>query len=404
VEQDESYKHLKRQLLIVAGAQGAIFWYAIEKLFYIDSGVTMQGVVLLGLVAQLPKVVLEIPTSVLADRWSRRNALISANVLMVVSSLIIGLSSHLAGFVVGLLVWSVSDSLRSGVYEAFTYDGLKSIGWQSAFRKLYTRMWSVELVVMTFAGIASGFIGRYTDMRVNFFLTIPIVLVAVLTLLKMKEPPIKRTTEIGENWLKHLSGSMKILKKPTLIWVVALYVAMLGLTRVWFSSYQLVGIDVRLPEVFFGFLIAAITGGQVLGVEFAHRFPAKRRFILALWLVITCASTIGLLAVSPLGAMANILVLFVGLRAARVFMEVYLHDRIPSERRATIFSLSESISYLVCGLLTVAISVLLHTMSIRPALIIVSVPLIIMAVIDVLKKISWASEKTAPLDPEMEVK
>lgn len=388
----------------MAAAQGAIFWYAIEKLFYLESGIDLQGVVLLGLVAQLPKVVLEIPTSVLADRWSRRNALIAANVLMVLCSLIIGLSSHLVGFVIGLLIWSVSDALRSGVYEAFTYDGLKNIGKQSAFRKLYTRMWSIELIVMTVAGISSGFIGRYTDMRVNFFLTIPIVLIAIFMLFKMKEPPIKRTSELGENWLKHLSGSMTILRKPTLIWVVVLYVAMLGLTRMWFSTYQLVGIDVKLPEVFFGFLIAAITGGQTLGVEFAHRFPAKRRFILVIWLIITLTSTIGLLAASPFGAMANILLLFVGLRAVRIYMEVYLHDRIPSERRATIFSLSESISYLLCGLLTVGISLLLHVVSIRPAIIIVSVPMIVLACADVLKRISWASNKVAPLEPETEVK
>lgn len=110
-------KPIKVQLYILAIARGTVFWYAIEKLFELQINITLPQIVIIGIIAQASKAIFEIPTSIVADRWSRRNILLAANVFMIICSIILGTSSTMIIYIIGTLFWSLSDALSSGVYR-----------------------------------------------------------------------------------------------------------------------------------------------------------------------------------------------------------------------------------------------------------------------------------------------
>ena len=395
---DQSFQSLRKQLLLVAAAQGMIFWYAIEKLYYLDKGVTLQTIVILGIIAQGSKIAFELPTSVFADRWSRRSSLIASNIFMVLASLVIGLSSSFGFFAIGIVLWSFCDALRSGVYEAFAYDSLKMKGWQGRYRKVYTRMVSAELLVMTFAGLAAGILGRVFGLQMNFFITLVPVATAILVLLKMQEPPIVRTSSQGETWWRHLSGAAKILHKADIRWVVIINTALMGFTFLWYEYYQLIGVNVHVPRIWFGALIACVTLGMTIGAELAHRFAGSKKVLFGGWLVFVTTLVVGMRSGNILIAIANMFVLSIALRMIRVYAEVYLQDRIPSSRRATIFSLAGTVSYVWFFLFAGLFSLALTRFDTRITYTLASIPILLIGLTDIIiKRLPWSTSQTAPL-------
>jgi predicted MFS family arabinose efflux permease len=392
------YRSLRLHLLLLAAAEGAIFWYAIEKLYYMHAGVTLSQLVALGMFCQASKIVFELPTSIFADRWSRRGTLLASCFFMIVSCLVLGLSSSLPLFYVGLGFWSLRDALRSGVYEAFAYDSLKAQGLQKRYQKIYTRMVSVELSVLTVAGLLAGWLGSRYGLHLTFFASIVPMILGGAVLLHMQEPPISRTKEQGENWLRHLAGSAKIMRQAHVRWTILLMTATMGVTFFCYEYYQLLGLDVKTPESWFGVLIGAATLGMVAGAELSHKQPGTKAWIAGSWATIAAAMLFGLRLGSTAGALLTIFVLFVGIRILRVYLEVYLHDHIPSERRATIFSLSGSLSYIWFFGTAGVFSLLLPHIGTRTAMTVAFAPLLALGVLDLLSRFTWAVNKTAPLD------
>jgi MFS family permease len=390
---------LRTQLLLVAAGQGLIFWYAIEKIFYIHQGITLSQIVVIGMVSQGSKIVFELPTSIYADRWSRRRTLLVSNAVLALSSLVIGLAHSFHVFILGAILWALNDALRSGVYEAFAYDSLKVNGLQKHYRKVYTRMVSTELTLLTLAGLLAGWVGHIADLRINFFLSIIPVAAASFVLFKMKEPPIARTKDSGENWLRHLSGATKIMKGDQVRWIILLMSAILGFTYVWYEYYQLVGISVEMPEVWFGVLIGALTMGMVAGAELSHKRPGTKPWLLVGWATLAGTLILGLRPGNAALAVGNLFILFIAMRMIRVYLEVYLHDHIPSERRATILSLAGTLSYIWFFLLAGAFSLLLPRYGARLTFTFVSIPILILALFDIAKGLKWSTTKKAPFIP-----
>ena len=101
---------------------GIALWVPVEKLFLAEIGFTPQtiGVMAAAYAAVVP--LLEIPSGILADRWSRRGVLLIGNAGMVLSVLVGGLSTNVATYVVAALLLGVYFAMQSGTFDAIVYD------------------------------------------------------------------------------------------------------------------------------------------------------------------------------------------------------------------------------------------------------------------------------------------
>lgn len=68
-----------------------------------------------------------VPAGALADRFSRRGALVGAGVLQAAGYALWVTLPGFAGFAVGFVLWSLAGALASGAFEALVYDGLADL-------------------------------------------------------------------------------------------------------------------------------------------------------------------------------------------------------------------------------------------------------------------------------------
>jgi MFS family permease len=93
---------LARRLLplqIGMALQGLILWVPIEKLFMTQIGFDAASVGAMAAAYAAVVPLLEVPSGILADRWSRSRLMVLACVALVVSSLMGGLSQNVIGYV-----------------------------------------------------------------------------------------------------------------------------------------------------------------------------------------------------------------------------------------------------------------------------------------------------------------
>ena len=65
---------------------------------------------------------LEVPSGILADRWSRAGILVLASVALAASSLLGGLSTNVGTYVVAAMILGVYFALNSGTVDSVVYD------------------------------------------------------------------------------------------------------------------------------------------------------------------------------------------------------------------------------------------------------------------------------------------
>ena len=152
--------NLRRRLLplyTAAGLQGFMLWTPIEKLFMNEIGfdAATVGIMAAAYSALIPLV--EVPSGMLADRWSRRGVLMLANAALLVSVLIGGLSHSVGVYILGALMLGVYFAMYSGTMDAIVYDTvLEETGSSDLFERQLGRARLVESVALVASSLAGG--------------------------------------------------------------------------------------------------------------------------------------------------------------------------------------------------------------------------------------------------------
>jgi MFS family permease len=163
---NQKARDILRPLFAYTFIEALVFWYAIEKLLWSSSGVTPRQIVILGIIAQTSQVLIEVPSSVIADRWSRRKSLMLASAFMLVAIIIVLSVQSFLSFAIMSLVWAFYYSFQSGTNNAYIYDLLQEQGQQSQYRKALSRYASLQL-----AGLLISSLGASVLIKVGDFLT-----------------------------------------------------------------------------------------------------------------------------------------------------------------------------------------------------------------------------------------
>jgi MFS family permease len=160
---------LARRLLplqIGIGLQGLILWVPIEKLFMTQIGfdAASVGVMAAAYAAVVP--LLEVPSGILADRWSRRWILILGCVALMISSLIGGLSYNVIAYVIAAMVLGIYFAFSSGTVDSIVYDTvLEETGSNELYETSIGRIRAVESAGFVLSSLVGGVLAQYTSTR-----------------------------------------------------------------------------------------------------------------------------------------------------------------------------------------------------------------------------------------------
>ena len=106
---------------------------------FVDAGLTPVQISVALIAWSATAFTLQIPSGVIADRWSRRHILALAQLARAAGFVVWLLYPHFWGFLAGLVLWGIKSAFTSGTFEALLYDELKAQGRAHDYTRVYGR-------------------------------------------------------------------------------------------------------------------------------------------------------------------------------------------------------------------------------------------------------------------------
>jgi MFS family permease len=310
-------------------------YYPLYALLFLDTGLSEAQISVLFALWSITAFLAEVPTGALADRWSRRGALVVAGALQAAAFVIWTAAPAYPSFAIGFVVWGVGGALMSGTAEALVYDGLTAVAAEGAYVRVHGWMTSAELLVQVpTALLATGLfaLGGYPLVG---WVSVGVCLCAGLLALRFPEAP-RVADDDGGSLRSEVSAT---LRRPGVLLVVLAVALVGGLDAV--EEYFPVlaadrGVDVTaVPVAILGISLAGAAGAALGGR--AARLPDRALPALLLVAGVLLAAAATLPTVASLAAVASFYAVYL---AVLVVAEARLQDRISGSYRATLTSVA----------------------------------------------------------------
>lgn len=343
---------LSRRLLplhLGIAAQGFILWLPVEKLFMSEIGFDPASVGLMAAAYAAVVPLLEVPSGILADRWSRRGVLMVSSVALLVCALVGGLSDNVASYIAATLALGAYFAMFSGTLDAMVYDTvLEETGDSNDFERRLGRVRFVESVALVASSLVGSALASLMSTRATYFLSIPFAALSIAAYLRFREPRLHRAAE-PMALRQHLRTTFGALtSRRALLPIIALAVIGATLTQTIFEFGPLWLVALAVPAVLYGPYWAALMstlgiGGLLVGKLHLER-PA-RLFTATALIVAACATLTvsrNFLVVTAAQVVVALLLVGIGIHVTKL-----LHDATPSAVRAGVASGVSSLSWLV---------------------------------------------------------
>lgn len=336
-------------LYVAVFLQGFMLWVPVEKLFMTSIGFDAAAVGLMAAAYSALVPLLELPSGILADRWSRRGVLIVASLALAASSLIGGLSNDVATYIAGAMVLGVYFAFYNGTMDSVVYDTvLEETGDGGDFERRIGRVRTVEAVALVTSSLLGGWLAGLFTPRVTYLLTVPFAIASVVGYLAFREPRLHKTSEPVPLRRQVVDTLTAVTRRRRLLPVVALGVLTAVIVQMVFEFGPLWLVALAVPAAVYGPYWAGLVSTVGLGGLLAGRLRLERPA--TAWTVAAAMTVSALVLTTGAGGLvvtaAQVtLALLAGLAAIRV--SAVLHDAVPSSIRSGVASGVSSLSWLV---------------------------------------------------------
>lgn len=319
-----------------------IFFWSVDKIFFSQRGASVFEIsVLVGLWG-LFALILEVPSGVIADRWSRKKMIVLAAFVHSTAYLIWIFSYNFWGFLLGYLLRGIGGVLESGTVSAFFYDHLKVLKKEDDYEKYNGRLWVITTISFLITALVAGALAdRYSFTLVLVLSILSNIIAGIIAILIPDTPKIESTEEVS--YWKFLGNAFrKSVKQPILLrtmiysaTVIAVYASLDEFDQLYISS-------IGLPLKLFGIWWLLRMGSEAVAGLIAHRF---KKFNVQRVLSISAIACAAILFVSAFASgffILPFLALMFGLFSITKILNLgVMQKQIHSHERATILSISE---------------------------------------------------------------
>lgn len=336
-------------LYVAAFFQGFIFWYTVEKLFVSSLGFSDADIGWMVAIYSAVMLLVETPSGILADRWSRRGVLILGSIFLLIATIIGGFSTDFATYIWSAIFWGAFFAMYSGTYESVVYDSLlEESGNAKEYEKYYGRIAVVDSVALVISSLAGGVVAELFGLRAVYYASIPLILISILALLRFKEPKLhKVSTDAGlKEHVKQTFGA--VAKQHKLRPVLAVLLLNGTVSYILFELSQLWLIALAVPIVAFGIanamLLSTLGAGGVIAV-WLKLYEYKILLVAIGLMAVACIALVfSRNLVVVVGAQ---MVLGAGATAVDIVFMRFLNDELPSRLRAGASSAVSSINHVL---------------------------------------------------------
>ena len=290
--------------------------------------------------------IFEVPSGVLADRYSRKRLLVISGVLKGGAFIAWWFAPDFAGYLAGFVIWSMGSSLLSGTSESFLYDTLRTAPHANSEDRGFARIYGRGMVASSF-GVATALAGGgyFAEYGYAWPLALSIAapwIAALLVAIVFVEPP-RGDAKRHQDFFGTLAGGVaEVRRNRVVLYIVAMFASLVtgyGVIDEYLGPFLNEKPAFTLGTV--GLVYAASFTARTLGMELAHRLPFRSLRAIAILFAI---GTLGL----GVSALTNDLWLvvtygwyFAASSAAEVLLQTRLQSEIQGSARATVTSIAK---------------------------------------------------------------
>lgn len=322
------------------------FFAAVLVPFYVNwGGLKLSQVLFLNSWLMLWNFMLEVPTGTVADFLGRKVSLMAGSVVAALAAILYASKPDFYIFMAAEVLFAVSFTLHSGADEALAYDSLKEIGQANKAKQTLTAMESFKLGGIVAATLSGGFIAAHLgyDAPVRFYV-LP-ALAAFVLACTLKEPPVRAADATRTGYIAILrEGGRFFVKSPVLMLLTAelAFTNALAWGLIWL--FQPLLASAGLPVAYYGVVHAAACIGQIFflsNVEQLEKLLGSKRALLVAATIITGVAFVLLGVIVHLAVVALLIVAGFTFSLPRIpIFSAYMNRYIPSDKRATVLSLT----------------------------------------------------------------
>lgn len=314
-------------------------YFPVFVLFLNHKGFNQQQIMALMTAYNISILLGELPTGIVADRFSRKYSVIIGCLLQGASMLLMVFLKSFYGFVIIEILFGIGITFQSGAITSLMYDYLKEMGREDIFAKTEGRKWSCVFFAQGTASILGGFIAQYDDISLTIVITSIAYVLSALVLIPFKETKVVVNKEV--KYVSHFFETCKIIignKSILTMLVIIMFTDTLFQTTMWLYQpyYQAIGLPIQMFGVIY-FLMSSISavGGLLSG-----KLNLSKKGILAIYIAGNLVSIALMGAVhNLLGVVLPILLFFI-MGLVNPWMQKYWESEISSSQRATASSIS----------------------------------------------------------------
>lgn len=242
----------KRNISLLAGLEFTSYFgiTSFWILFFIQNGLSLLQIGLLESIFHGTSLLCEIPSGMLADRFSYKTNLYLARLSSIGSSILILFGQGNSWiYAIAMMVNAWSYNFDSGTSTAFLFDSAVEAGQKDRYLQISSFLSGVAEVTRTLGTVVAGFL-IHGALAWTYYIAIGLSLISILLIFLMKEPESK-SDERSHLTLKRILEVVKQewQEKPVLFY--------------WMLTYQLVGTIMCMFYFYYQQKISDLTSWQV---------------------------------------------------------------------------------------------------------------------------------------------
>jgi MFS family permease len=334
---------LKRRLIplqVGVAVQTFMLWAAIEKLFMTQIGFTPTSIGIMAAAYAAVVPLLEFPSGIIADRWSRSALMVAAGVALAASETIGALSHGVLTYTASAMVLGVYFAVSSGTVDSIVYDTvIEETGSSSLYERSIGLMRVIEAVALSGSAVLGGLIAAWTSPRSTYWISIPFALMSIVAFVAFNEPTLHRQAE-PVSLRQHTATTIRVMvTQPAVRHVIVLAAAAAMLQQAVFEFGPLWLVANRSPAATYGPYWAVLVGSLGVGGYLVTRAHLDRHRNLAVFaallaiLPVPLALTHALIPTIVTQTLLVVLLSMLGIRAG-----LLVHDTVASNVRAGVSS------------------------------------------------------------------